>query len=227
MIPPMRSLCSLTLLCAVLAPGCSTPRAYDLAAGTARRMTETSKTCTALSSQIGQTTGSLQSVVANARSDPREAYAAYAHNVTTLGKLVEETQAACDTLDKEGRTYFAEWEKSNHTIGDEALRKKADARRADLREEFTNTLKKLQGALEELGPFSSQLQDVRAYLSSDLSSAGIESLRGRIGDLGSKGRSIQKQLTDVNESVQKILPDLGTFASAPQKSEPEADRVVH
>ena len=52
---------------------------------------------------------------------------------------------------------------------------------------------------------------------------GIESLRGRIGDLGSKGRSIQKQLNAVNDSVQQILPDLGTFATAPA----EGDQQIH
>lgn len=215
------------LLSLALTVGCAAPRAHDLAAGTARRMSETSKTCTALSSQIGQTTGSLQSVVANARSDPRESYVAYARNVGNLEKLGAETAAARDSLDKDGRSYFAEWEKSNRTIGDESLRRKADERRADVLDEFTRTKKTLDTALDDLGPFTSQLQDVRAYLSSDLSSAGIEGLRGRIGDLGSKGRGIQKQLSEVNASVQKILPDLGTFAVAPREEAPEGDHEVH
>jgi hypothetical protein len=220
----LRIACLLALLCAGFAPGCSTPRAHDLAAGTARRMSDTSKACTTLAAQIAQTTDSLQSIVANARSDPRESYAAYSRNVNTLHQLVDEAGACRDTLAKEGTTYFAEWEKGNRTIGDESLRKKAEQRREDVRKEFADTQKQLQGALEDLGPFVSQLDDVRAYLSSDLSSAGIESLRGRSGDLGSKGRSIQKQLSGVSESVQKILPDLGARAT---ETEDEERGTVH
>jgi hypothetical protein len=203
---------------------CSTPGAHDLAAGTARHMSETSKTCDTLSSQIGQTTSALQSIVSNARTDPREAYAGYVRSIGTLGKIVGEARAEHETLAKDGTAYFAQWEKSNRTIGDESLRKKADQRKNDVRDEFTETQKRLGAALDDLGPFVSQLEDVRAYLSSDLSSAGIESLRGRVGDLGSKGRSIQKQLAGVNDSVKKMLPDLGARMN---EAEHEGDRVVH
>jgi hypothetical protein len=210
---PIHALSLLVLACACFAPGCSTPRAHDLAAGTARRMSETAKTCITLSNEIAQTTNALQSVVSNARSDPRESYGAYARNVDGLAKLVEETRGARETLEREGRRYFEEWEKSNRTIGEESLRKKADQRKKDVQDEFTKVEGQLDGALEALRPFVGQLQDVRAYLSSDLSSAGIESMRGRIGDLGSKGRSIQKQLLAVDESVQRLMPDLGSRAS--------------
>jgi ABC-type transporter Mla subunit MlaD len=216
---PMRAACLFTLILACIGAGCSTPGASDLAAGTARRMSETSKTCDTLSNQIGQTTGALQSVVSNARADPREAYVTYSHNLGALTKLVEEARANHETLGKDGNTYFAQWEKSNRTIGDETLRKKADQRKNDVHDEFTRTTKQLDSALEDLGPFVSQLEDVRAYLSSDLSSAGIESLRGRVGDLGAKGRGIQKKLAGVNESVQKILPDLGARMNEPTREE--------
>lgn len=214
-----RAACILISIPAFFGVGCSTPGASDLAAGTARRMSETSKTCDTLSSQIGQTTSALQNVVSNARADPREAYTGYARNVGTLGKLVGEARASHETLVKDGGTYFAQWEKSNRTIGDESLRKKADQRKNDVHDEFTLTAKQLESALEDLGPFVSQLEDVRAYLSSDLSSAGIESLRGRVGDLGAKGRGIQKKLANVNESVQKILPDLGARMNEPTREE--------
>jgi hypothetical protein len=216
---PSRAACLLTLVLACIGAGCSTPGASDLAAGTARRMSEASKTCDTLSSQIGQTTGALQSVVSNARADPREAYGTFARNVATLAKLVEEARASHETLTKDGTTYFAQWEKSNRTIGDETLRKKADERKNDVRDEFTRTTKQLDSALEDLGPFLGQLEDVRAYLSSDLSSAGIESLRGRVGDLGAKGRGIQKKLAGVTDSVQKILPDLGARMNEPTREE--------
>jgi hypothetical protein len=213
MILPLRACFALILSVASFAAACSTPRAHDLAAGTARRMSEISKTCGTLSHEIGQTTGSLQSVVSNARADPRESYVAYARNVESLAKLVEETREARGTLEREGQKYFTEWEKSNRTIGDESLRKQADKRKKDVQEAFTKTQNQVDEALGALGPFVGQLQDVRAYLSSDLSSAGIESMRGRIGDLGSKGRSIQKQLTAVDDSVQRIMKDLGSRAS--------------
>jgi ABC-type transporter Mla subunit MlaD len=224
---PTSALSFVILACACLVPACTTPRAHDLAAGTARRMSETAKTCDALSDEIGQTTSALQSVVSNARSDPRESYVNYAHNVDSLAKLTEETRAARESLEREGHTYFAEWEKSNRTIGEESLRRTADQRKKDVQDAFTKTQRQLDGALESLGPFLSQLQDVRAYLSSDLSSAGIESMRGRIGDLGSKGRSIQKQLAAVDESVQKIMPDLGSRAIQVDNAEESGDGKVH
>ncbi len=215
---------SIPSLIACMVVACSTPGAHDLAAGTSRHMSETSKTCDTLSSQIGQTTSALQNIITHSRSDPREAYQGYVRSLGTLGKMVQEARADHELLAKDGTTYFAEWEKSNHTIADEALRKNADQRKNDVRDEFTSTQKQLGSALDDLGPFQSQLEDVRVYLSSDLSSAGIESLRGRAGELGSKGRAIQKQLGGVNDSVKKILPDLGVRMN---ESEREGNSNVH
>ncbi|MFN0009422.1 MAG: DUF2959 family protein [Planctomycetota bacterium] len=105
-----------------------------------------------------------------------------------------------------GRVYFESWQREIALIQDEEIRNGA----IDRREALMSAQDELVRAMELTRPGSESLlrslEDLRVYFSNDLSSAGIDAVRGSVRRIVDTTVSLQSRLEEVRALIESTSP---------------------
>jgi hypothetical protein len=217
MIKKTTTLNLFALLAAVaLAAGCATSgynRADKTGAGIAEYRAEI------LNGQkaINNTVTALDGIAASANTDPRPAFQKFSKDVAKLESVAGSVKKRGESMQQNGKAYFAQWEKQLAEVNNEEIRQLAASRKAKLSAAFEGIQKYAEPLRAQFAPWMSDLKDLKTYLGNDLTIAGVDSAKDLFKKTQSQGAEVQKLMDALVAELNTIEAAITPAKVAPKK----------
>jgi uncharacterized phage infection (PIP) family protein YhgE len=187
--------------------GCGTTAGYKQVDRTGEGIADFRTEIVNGSKAIDATVKALNDIATSATTDPRKAFEAYSKSVDKLESAADRVTDRAKTIQADGKTYFANWEKQLSEVKNPEIRELAVQRKARLQETFARIKEVVTPLKSQFNPWLSDLKDLQKYLSNDLTVAGIDAAKLSI-------TKAQNQGADVQRSIQAVVSELNSVAAA-------------
>jgi len=208
--------CATGVLALVLA-GCASHN-YDKGMATAAGLKESAAQVEAARSKIDAVLVSLNDLVNKPQSDLRPQFKKFSANVDALDSSAGDVRNSVAAMRKNGNEYFARWDQELADIQNENLRTRSAARKQEVNASFTDLKRSYAEAQIAVGPLMADMRDVQKYLGTDLTSAGVASLK----DVAPKANADGAKLKGSFDKLSYDLKTLGVSMSAANGPPPDA-----
>ncbi len=154
--------------------------------------------------QVDVTDGSLQSLIDPGQPNEGQAYDKYSNNVSKMETLGKRLFERAEKMNTQQKNYFEEWRMQGNTYTDEQIEALSEQRRADLSEVFAHISAASVGVKGSLKAYISDIDQIKVYLSSDLTPKGVDALTP----------TVQQAITDGENLKEAVKPVLAAIADA-------------
>jgi hypothetical protein len=170
---------------------------YEPAEKAAGEMTAAAADLGKTQANIGATLTALNNLSSSSGGDLRSKYDAFSKSLDKLKSSARDTEAKANDMRKRGDAYFANWDKENAAIKNEDIRARSEARQTEVKQHFKDVSDLYQQAKAEFMPFMSNLNDIHTALGSDLTPAGLNSVRDVVSRATSEGNTLQNTIQEL------------------------------
>ncbi len=196
---------------AVLA-GCAS-KSYDKGAATANALGASSEAAAKASTQIYDVLGTLNMLATTSQGDLRGRYDAFVKAAGKLDKATAKLDAKVIALQSATTNYLADWTNRVATIQNADLRQQSLQRNGVVANELNDVTTSYQGVKSQLQAFSTNVKDIQTYLGTDLTAAGLASVKDTVNKaklevlpLRDSIKQLQKNLTELSTALSPVLP---------------------
>lgn len=202
-IKPVFLLAALIVGLFPLLPGCATTGS-DRAEKATSKMEIVDADIRQTIAQLDETGVSIENLIKPGQSDIKGVFKTYSENVAKMerlgGKLIKHT----DEMSSRGQDYFDEWKKQGATYTNPQIREISEQRRADLNNVFRQVSESSIGVRGSFIAYLKDIKEIQAFLSTDLTDKGIESITP----------VAQKAITDGVSLKNAVIPVLSALETA-------------
>ena len=207
--------CALAVAVAFLA-GCAS-HGYDKGSATAAGLKESATKIEAADGQLDATLGSLNDLVNNPQADLRPQYKKYSGNVDDLAALAKHVDDAVNAMRAQGKEFFAKWNEELAAIKNEDIRTRSAARQKEVSDELLNVKRSYAETEIAFKPFMSDLRDVQKYLGTDLTPAGVATMKEPAAKANQAGATLKQSLSKLAADFKSLGIAMSAVAPAPGK----------
>ena len=200
---------------------CQTERGHEKADSTAATMGDLRTAVADLKQKVSATAETLAVIVEKGSEDPKPGFERFTKNMKSLEDSVDKAEGMLKSMQSQGQAYFAAWEKNSAAITNADLKKVSNERRASLAASLDTISKAMDSSRAEYKPLMSSIKDAHTYLSSDLTPAGIKSIKDVAKSIGKSASTVNKHLDDVVEAINESAPQFETAKPPPPAAEPK------
>jgi len=181
---------------------------HQRAAGLGGRLLKDKADILRLKDQIIQTNAALNDIITDPQRDLKPQFKAFSSAVKKLDSMVkkarERTVAIQASLDK----YIDTWRDDVVGIQDPTLREQAISRVTQAKESFQRLYAELTGTKEVLTPYVGSLKDIQRYLDTDLTPAGLKTIKPLADKaMGSQNQVLQR-LDALAAELERVAAEL-------------------
>jgi hypothetical protein len=198
-----------------LVSGCGT-RGYNRADTAATSIQRAAARVDKGASQIETALAALADLVDNPGADLKPQFARFNASVNDLESLSKDVAGKSTTMQNKGSAYFQKWDEELARIQSEDIRSRSAARRTEVMQGFERVQANYQNTSVTLSPFLARLADIRTALSTDLTPAGLDSIRGSAGSARTEGASVQQSLRSLAADFKNLGVSLSPAVPQPQ-----------
>jgi hypothetical protein len=152
-------------------------------------------------SQVDSVLASLDKVVANKSGDLRPAYDAFGKEVDKTMDVAAEARKSADSMKARAKEQFDAWFKESQNITEPSVQKASLERRDQARAAFNKVQEDGQKVKAAYDPFITGLKDTRSFLSTDLTSHGVDALSKTIDKVHSDGKALKAAITSMQQAM--------------------------
>lgn len=179
---------SLSVSLAALVLGCKSAEPHDRAATTADHVVALGNAAGEAQVNLDKAANALDDVSAKAAVDPVTAFDAYKKSLAAFSDSYMAMKNKRAAIADSARTWFDDFQKQNGLIQDEDLRKLGEDRLATFRAKIDDVKKQVDELVTSTDAVETQMNNLRTFLSNDLTADGIKSASGRISDTSKDAR---------------------------------------
>jgi hypothetical protein len=161
---------------------------------------ETTRTAT----QLQNTLETLNALTKQREGDLRPAYSNYCAQVALTKKAAESTRTRIQWMAGDGRKYFEDWQTTVTGIANASLRKKAQKRLDAVKESYGKVEASLKQAGEKFKPFLSDLADIQAALSTDVTAGGVKTIKSTVSSANWNCKGVEKAIKSALKEMDKM-----------------------
>jgi hypothetical protein len=143
----------------------------------------------------------LESLTSVEAIDLRQPYERLSVTVNTLDGQVANLTDQAQVISARGKAYAKDWEKELGSYKSSAIRVRSAERLNQVSADFQKVSQQFEATGQSLRLLLADLKDVRLYLKTDLTSAGVASIQEQLGD-------ITKQAVLAQQALQSLLAEL-------------------
>jgi ferritin-like metal-binding protein YciE len=202
-----KQICYMMGLATLLATATQAAGQEQLAASIKEAHVETARTAT----QLDYTLDSLNALTKQKEGDLRPAYSNYCTQVSNTEEAAGWTKTRILWMAGDGRKYFKDWQDTVTSIANPSLRKKAQKRLDTVQDSFDKVEASLKQAGEKFKPFLSDLSDIQAALSTDVTAGGVKAIKSTVSSANwnykAVDRSIKSALKEMEKMEKALSPD--------------------
>jgi hypothetical protein len=195
----------LTVLIAVatLLAGCAST-GFDQGNKTAANIQSAADQIGSLPAMIDKTLASLNDIVEKPAADLRPQYRSFVENLTAVqstAKGVADTRRAMGEKDKE---FFAKWDEQLAQIKNEDIKARSQSRKDEVKQRMLAIKRSYTEAEMACQPFMSDLKDVQKYLSVDLTTGGVATIKDTISRVTQSSGPLKFSITKLAEDFKTL-----------------------
>jgi hypothetical protein len=206
---------ALTVALAALA-GCASHN-YDKGTATAAGLKESADKIEAADGQLDATLASLNGLVNNPQSDLRPQYKQFSDNVDDLAVLAKHVKDSVTSMRENGKEFFAKWNEQLASIKNEDIRNRSAARQKEVSDELMNVKRSYAETEIAFQPFMSDLRDIQKYLGTDLTPAGVASMKDVAAKANTTGATLKAAVDKLAADFKSLGIAMSAVAPAPAK----------
>lgn len=155
--------------------GCATSGSQR-AEETTTKMADVDSDLKQVVAQIDAVENSLQNLIQPGQSDTKEAFDEYSENVSEMKTLGDKLVKHTDEMSARGTDYFDEWKQQGNTYTNPQIRALSEQRMASLSTVFRRISDSTIGVKGAFGAYMGDIEEIRTFLSTDLTAKGIASI---------------------------------------------------
>src|SRR5262249_35938163 len=126
---------------------------------------------------LDTTVSSLNSLLENSTGNLTLQFTKFSQSLDQLEASSKRTAGRIPGFRKQAAAYFEGWDHQLPTVKDDAIRRASAARKTEAMGQFETAVQRFERAQDALKPVVDYLEDIRKTLSTDLTAAGLESVR--------------------------------------------------
>ena len=155
----------------------------------------------------------LASLVNTSAGDLRIQFQHFSGALDELVASQKRTDGMGGRLDRKSAAYFKAWGRQLLAINDEDLRKRSEARKVEVSNEYQTTRRHYQETQDALAPLVDYLLDLRKALSADLTMAGLQAAKPPFNNASERAAKVQRQLTQSAAELDTLGAKMSSFAA--------------
>jgi len=206
---------ALTVAVAVLA-GCASHN-YDKGTATAAGLKESADKISAADGQLNATLASLNNLVERPQADLRPQYKQFSDNVDDLGSLAKNVKDSVTAMRENGKEFFDQWSKELAGIQNEDIRNRSAARQKEVSDALMDVKRSYAETEIAFKPFMSDLRDIQKYLGTDLTPAGVASMKDVAAKANTTGATLKTSVDKLTADFKSLGLAMSAVAPAPAK----------
>jgi hypothetical protein len=180
--------------------GCATTGYHR--AGETRLVIRNARAETArLQQQVDTASNALQALTASEPSALRPLYDSFSVAVSSLDTRTSRLPGLARAVQRSGDAYLKQWQKELGDYRSSEVRSVSTDRHSAVSDSFRRVNEQFRSSADSLRPLVSDLKDLRRYLGTDLTAAGVNSSRDMV-------RRIPSQVTNAQQNLQSLLAEL-------------------
>jgi chromosome segregation ATPase len=168
--------------------------------------------------RINQGTGKIDAVLTNLNDivdhpgDLVTQFKKYSTSVSDLESSGKDVESKVAAMRAKGGDYFKAWDEQTAQIKNEDIKNRSAARKEEMMKRFSDIKMNYTQASESFKPFMSDLKDIQTALATDLTPAGVSSIKGA----AQKANKDAMPLKDTLNKLAQQFKDLGVAMQAAQ-----------
>ncbi len=152
--------------------------------------------------QLDITGRSLDNLMSVSQSDLNKVFDTYSDNVLQIASFEEKFARHAAEMTTRGTDYFEEWQKEGTEYKNPTIQQLSDQRRAELGKIYEKIAENSIGVNEAFKTYVSDVEEIKAFLSNDLSAKGISAIAPTSQKVISEGDSLMVALENVQIAIQ-------------------------
>src|SRR6185503_16846056 len=136
----------------------------------------------------------LNELVSKPEADSRPQFLRFSVTVYQLSLSTKRAEDSIGRMWRKRAAYFEVWDKEILAIKDEEVRRKSEARREEVSQQFDAVIRRSNEAHDTMSPVISYLRDIRKALSTDLTRDGLASMKPLATHANESAHSAKKGL---------------------------------
>jgi len=211
----IRNFLILTAATALIA-GCATS-GYESGTKTAKNIQKASGKIAELNTQVDTTLAALNDLVGSPKPDLRPQYKTFASQMKDLESTASEITKARMAMGEKGKEFFAKWDAEIAQINNEDIKARSQSRKDEVNQKL-QTIKRSYSETEvAFKPFAANLRDVQKFLSVDLTTGGLASIKDVVGKATQNAVPLKQALTKLAGDFQSLGVSMSAVTPAPAK----------
>lgn len=162
--------------------------------------------------QLKITLDVLTGLTKQTKGDLRPAFNAFTAEIPKTEAAAASTRARVQLMGGDGQKYFADWQQTISGVANESLRKKAQKRFDAAKKSYDKVGVALKDTGEKFSPFLSDLTDIQKVLSTDVTAAGVKSLKSTVSDANWRHKGVKWAVDSALSEMKKMEKSLSAEA---------------
>ena len=201
---------------AVILAGCAST-GFEKGNQTAANVQSAADQISALPGLIDKTLACLNDIVQKPAADLRPQYKSFVENlaaVQSTAKGVAETRRAMGEQDKQ---FFAKWDEQLAQIKNEDIKARSQNRKDEVKQQMLALKKSYTEAEMAFRPFLNDLKDVQKYLSVDLTTGGLASIKDSVDRVTQNAGPLKGSISKLAGDFRTLGFSMSSMTTAPAR----------
>lgn len=157
---------------------------------------------------LDATSSSLEALMKPGQTDIKQAFDTYSKNVEKMVAMEKKFAKHAEEMKARGIDYFEEWEKEGTEYENPQIQQLSDERRAALGEIYDKIAENSIGVNEAFKDYVSDVEEIKTFLSNDLTKKGISAIGPTTKKVVSNGNSLHYAIQNVQTAIQNARAEM-------------------
>lgn len=151
---------------------------------------------------------SLDELTMPGQENVKSAFDVYSSNVSEIKKMEKDFEDHADEMTSNGKTYFEEWDNKGNQYDNPEIQRSSDERRAALGEIYDKIAENNIGVKEAFRTYVSDVNQIQAYMSNDLTTKGITSISSLADKTVRNGTHMKIELEKLQSAIEDARAEM-------------------
>ena len=186
---------------------------YDKGAATSAALQSSANKTTETSIKVNDTLAALNNLTFKSQGDLRDQFDAFSSAIKKLDASRDALDAQISEMQFRAQIYLADWSNQVANIQSEDLRQRSAQRKDDVAARLKTVGDNYQGVKNSFVPFTRDLKDIQTYLGTDLTAAGLASIKDVVAKtkvdavpLRDSIKQLQASFSDLSAALSPVMP---------------------
>jgi ribosomal protein S15P/S13E len=199
--------------------GCATT-GYRHASETSSAISGAKTLTVKIQQSIDTAVTNLQSLTSQEGIDLRQPYERLSASVNTLDAQAANLTDQARVIKARGKAYTKDWQQELGSYQSSAIRVRSAERLNQVTADFQKVSQQFEATGQSLRLLVANLKDVRLYLKTDLTSAGVTSIQDQLGDITNQATLAQQTLHSLLAELNRVGRELSPVTQVVEQPGP-------